>query len=140
MEKALVDANVILRYLTRDPPAMAEAALKIFNEARSGKISLSIIPITVAEVVWTLESFYGYSKQQIADTMTQFLLCEGLEVEGLDLLIGALTLFSEKNLNFADAILAITALRKGPKIIYSLDHHLNRVDGLKRLEPGHGNS
>lgn len=140
MKEALIDANVILRYLTKDPPAMAEAALKIFNEARSGKISLSIIPITVAEVVWVLESFYGYSKQQITDTMTQFLLCEGLEVEGLDLLIGALTLYFEKNLDFADAVLAITALRKGPKIIYSFDRHLNRVDSLKRLEPGHGNS
>ena len=140
MKEALIDANVILRYLTKDPPAMAEAALKIFNEARSGKISLSIIPITVAEVVWVLESFYGYSKQQITDTMTQFLLCEGLEVEGLDLLIGALTLYHEKNLDFADAVLAITALRKGPKMIYSFDRHLNRVDGLKRLEPGHGNS
>jgi len=140
MKEALIDANVILRYLTKDPPAMAEAALKIFNEARSGKISLSIIPITVAEVVWVLESFYGYSKQQITDTMTQFLLCEGLEVEGLDLLIGALTLYFEKNLDFADAVLAITALRKGLKIIYSFDRHLNRVDGLKRLEPGHGNS
>ena len=140
MKEALVDANVILRYLTKDPPAMAEAALKIFNEARSGKISLSIIPITVAEVVWVLESFYGYSKQQITDTMIQFLLCEGLEVEGLDLLIGALTLYHEKNLDFADAVLAITALRKGPKMIYSFDRHLNRVDGLKRLEPGHTNS
>ena len=140
MKEAFIDANVILRYLTKDPPAMAEAALKIFNEARSGKISLSIIPITVAEVVWVLESFYGYSKQQITDTMTQFLLCEGLEVEGLDLLIGALTLYFEKNLDFADAVLAITALRKGPKTIYSFDRHLNRVDGLKRLEPGHGNS
>lgn len=140
MKQALVDANVILRYLTRDPPGMAEASLKIFNEARNGKISLLIIPITVAEVVWTLESFYGYSKQQIADTMTQFLLCEGLEVEGLDLFIGALTLYHKKNLDFADAILAITALRKGPKIIYSFDRDLDRVDGLKRLEPGHGDS
>ncbi len=138
MKEALVDANVILRYLTKDPPAMAEAALKIFDEARNGKISLSIIPITVAEVVWVLESFYGYPKQQITETMTPFLMCEGLEVENLDLLIGALTLYHEKNLDFADAVLAITALRKGPKIICSFDRHLNRVDGLKRLEPGHG--
>jgi uncharacterized protein len=140
MKEALIDANVILRYLTKTPPAMAEAALKIFNEARNGKISLSIIPITVAEVVWVLESFYGYPKRQITETMTQFLMCEGLEVESLDQLIGALTLYHEKNLDFADAVLAVMALRKGPKMIYSFDRHLNRVDGLKRLEPGHGNS
>lgn len=87
MKEALIDANVILRYLTQDPPVMAEAARKIFDEARSGKGSLAIIPMTVAEVVWVLESFYGYSKKQIAETMTQFLMCEGLEVESLDLLI-----------------------------------------------------
>ncbi len=138
MKEGLIDANVILRYLTKDPPAKAGAALKLFDEARNGKISLSIIPITVAEVVWVLESFYGYSKQQIGETMTQFLMCEGLEVESLDLLIGALSLYNEKNLDFVDAVLAITALRKGPQIVYSFDRHLSRVDGLKRLEPGDG--
>ena len=140
MKEAFIDANVILRYLTKAPPAMAEASLNIFNEARNGKISLLIIPITVAETVWVLESFYGYSKQQIAETMTQFLMCEGLVVESLDLLIGSLSLYHEKNLDFADAVLAVTALRNGPKMVYSFDRHLNRVDGLKRLEPGHGNS
>ncbi len=140
MKEALIDANVILRYITKDPPAMAEAALKIFDEARSGKILLSIIPITVAEVVWVLESFYEHPKQQIAETITHFLMCEGLEVEGLDLLIGALDLYHEKNLDFADAVLATRALQRGPKVIYSFDRHLNRVDGLKRLEPRHGNS
>ena len=140
MKEAFIDANVILRYLTKAPPAMAEASLNIFNEARNGKISLLIIPITVAETVWVLESFYGYSKQQIAETMTQFLMCEGLVVESLDLLIGSLSLYHEKNLDFADAVLAVTALRNGPKMVYSFYRHLNRVDGLKRLEPGHGNS
>jgi predicted nucleic acid-binding protein len=140
MKECLIDANVILRYLTKEPPAMAEAARKIFDEAISGKISLSIIPITTAEVVWVLESFYEYSKQQIAETMTQFLMCEGLEVESLDLLIGALNLYQEKNLDFADAVLPTTALRRGPKMVYSFDRHLDRVDGLKRLESGHGNS
>jgi len=136
MKQALVDANVILRYLTKDPPVMAEAALKTFTDAQNGKVSLLIIPIVVAEVVWVLESFYGYSKNQISETMNQFLLCKGLEVEDLDLLIETLALYCEKNLDFADALLATTALRKGPNIIYSFDHHLNRVEGVMRLDPG----
>ena len=111
-----------------DPATGMAAALKLVSDP------------AVAEVVWVLESFYEYSKEQIAETMTQFLMCEGLEVESLDLLIEALSLYHEKNLDFADAVLAITALRKGPKTVYSFDRHLNRVDGLKRLEPGHGNS
>jgi len=136
MKKAFADANVILRYLTKDPPVMAEAALKVFTDAKMGKVALLITPLTVAEVIWVLESFYGHSKIQIAETLTQFLFCEGLEVEDLDLLIEALTLYKEKNIDFADASLAIRALRKGPRIIYSFDQHLNRVDGITVLKPG----
>jgi predicted nucleic acid-binding protein len=135
MKKAFTDANVILRYLTQDPPVMAEAALKIFTDAKMGKIALLITSLTVAEVIWVLESFYDHTKIQIAETLTQFLFCEGLEVEDLDLLVEALTLYKEKNIDFADAFLAIAALRKGPKIIYSFDQHLNRVDGITVLKP-----
>jgi len=136
MKRAFVDANVILRFLTKDPPSMAEASLRIFEEAKSGKVLLLVIPITVAEVVWVLESFYGYPKEKIAETMTQFLSCEGLEVESLDLLFEALNLYYEKNLDFADAILATTALKKGIPTLYSFDQHFNRINGIIRMEFG----
>jgi predicted nucleic acid-binding protein len=136
MRQAFIDANVILRFLTKDPPSMAEAALKIFEETKNGKILFLIHPIIVAEVVWVLESFYEYPKEKIAETMTQFLSCEGLEVESLDLLLEALNLYYAKNLDFADAVLATAALRKRIPMICSFDHHFNRINGIARLEPG----
>jgi len=136
MKKALIDSNVVLRYLTKDPPKMAEAALRTLDDAQNGKISLLLTVLTVAEVVWVLESFYGYSKAKIAETMGQFLFCDGLEVEDLDLTTEALTLYQGKNLDFADAFLATIALRRGPQAIYSFDQHFNRIPGITRLEPG----
>jgi predicted nucleic acid-binding protein len=136
MKKALIDSNVVLRYLTKDPPKMAEAALRTLADAQNGKISLILTPLTVAEVVWVLESFYGHSKVKVAETMGQFLFCDGLEVENLDLLIEALTLYQGKNLDFADAFLAAIALRRGPQDIYSFDQHFNRITGIRRLDPG----
>jgi predicted nucleic acid-binding protein len=135
MKRAFIDANVILRYLTKDPPEMAEAAMKTFMDAKNGKVFLLVTNLTVAEVVWVLESFYKYSKNQIAETLTEFLMCDGLEVESLDVLIEALTVYQEKNLDFADAFLAVCALQKGIPTIYSFDVHLNRVDGITVLKP-----
>jgi predicted nucleic acid-binding protein len=135
MNKAYIDANVILRYLTQDPPKMAEKALKIFTDAKKGRLTLLITSLTTAEVVWVLESYYGYSKKQISETLTQFLLCDGLEVESLDLMIGSLNIYQEKNIDFADAVLGSQALRKGPPSIYSFDHHLNRIPGITVQEP-----
>jgi len=136
MKKALIDSNVVLRYFTKDPPNMARAALRTLDDAQNGKISLVLTSLTVAEVVWLLESYYGYSKDKIAETIGQFLFCDGLEVEDLELVLEALTLYQGKNLDFADAFLAAIALRRGPQAIYSFDQHFNRIPGITRLEPG----
>lgn len=136
MKKALIDSNVVLHYLTKDPPRMAEAALRTLEDAQDGKISLILTPLTVSEIVWVLESFYDHSKAKIAETIGQFLFCDGLEVEDLDLLVEALSLYQGKNLDFADAFLAAVALRRGPQAVYSFDQHFNRIPGVTRLEPG----
>ena len=114
---------------------MAEAVFKTFRSAQEGKALLIITSLTAAEVVWVLESYYGYSKSRVAETLTDFLLCDGLEVEDVDFLIEALAMYHAKNLDFADAFLAVTALRKGPQTVYSFDRHFNRVDGLTVLKP-----
>jgi predicted nucleic acid-binding protein len=136
MKRAFVDANVILRYFTKDPPDMAEASLKTFSAAQDGHMRLIITPIIVAEVVWVLESFYGYSKETIAVTITQFLYSDGLEVIDLNILIQALSVYHEKNIDFADALLAVSALSHGPTRIYSFDHHFDRIAGITRCDPG----
>jgi len=136
MKRAFVDANVILRYFTKDPPDMAEASLKTFSAAQDGHLSLIVAPITVAEVVWVLESFYGYPKEQIAATIIQFLYSEGLDVMDLGIVIQALTVYKDKNIDFADALLAVYALNRGPNFIYSFDRDFDRIPGIARCEPG----
>ena len=136
MKRAFVDANLILRYFTKEPPDMAEASLKTFSAAQDGHMCLIITPIIVAEVVWVLESFYGYSKEQIAVTIIQFLHSDGLEVIDLDILIQALSLYEEKNIDFADGLLAVSALSRGSPLIYSFDRHFDRIPGITRCDPG----
>jgi uncharacterized protein len=135
MKTAFIDANIILRFLTKDPLPMAEAVRKLFLRAEAGEIGLIILPITTAEVVWVLESFYHYPKTRIAETVGDFLRCDGLLVEQSDIIQEALLLYKKKNLDFADALVAVTALRKGPPQIVSFDFHFDRVEGIQRQEP-----
>ena len=135
MKTVLVDANIILRFLTQDPPDMAQKSQLLFKQADEGLVGLIILSITVAEVVWVLESYYGYHKNQVAETLAEFLSCEGFRVEQKDLIQEALSLYQKYNLDFADALMASTALRKGPLSIFSFDRHFDRVEGIERLEP-----
>jgi len=114
---------------------MAEAAFKLFRKASQGEIILIIPMIAIAEVVWVLESFYNFSKETISETVSDFLLCDGLSVDQLDLLLEALTIYQKQNLDFADALISITALRQGHPFVYSFDRHFDRVEGITRLEP-----
>lgn len=135
MKTALIDANVILRFLTKTPPKMAEAALNLFKKADAGELRLFLHMITVAEVVWVLESFYAYPKAQIAHVMAEFLNCNGLSIEQEASLLEALVLYHEQNIDFADAILAVAAIQSGVTTLYSFDPHFDRVKGIIRLSP-----
>ncbi|MBW2032306.1 MAG: PIN domain-containing protein, partial [Deltaproteobacteria bacterium] len=52
-----------------------------------------------------------------------------------DLILSALTLYSQKNIDFIDAYNALMMKNKGIAEIYSYDKHYDRVEWLTRLEP-----
>lgn len=136
MNRAYVDANVLLRYLTQDPPEMADKARETLAAASEGKLGLILTAITMAEVVWTLDSFYGHSREQIATSLSAFLGAQGLEVPEREALTAALVLYRDRNVDFADALLAAYALENGPNLVCTFDHDFQRVGGLRILEPG----
>lgn len=136
MEHAYVDANVLLRFLTKDPQPMWEQALATMAAAARGEIRLILTPTTLAEVVWTLSSFYGYGRAEIGEELRSFINAEGLDVWDQDTMAAALTLYRDRNLDFADALLAAYALSEGPPLICTFDRDFRKVPGLSVLPPG----
>lgn len=134
--KTHVDSNVILRYLTGDPAHMAEKAARLLQRARDGEIALVLVEITVAEVVWVLQSFYRHGVQDISKRLMQFLLSEGIESPDRDLLLEALLIYGETGVKFGDALLAAHVLDEGQGQLFSFDEHFDRIAGISRLVPG----
>ncbi len=135
MKRVYLDANVILRLFTKEPLHMSEKAREVFFAAQQGKMSLVLIPIIVAEVVWVLESYYHFPKGQISSILTDFLYSDGLEVVDLYVLIQALNLYREKNIDFADALLGATVLSQGAGFVCSFDADFDRISGITRFRP-----
>lgn len=136
-EALFVDTNVFLRFLTKDVLDQAEAAHKLFQQAGQGNVSLITTSMVVAEVVWTLESFYKEAKEDIQPMVLSFLNTPGLDVEGEDLLLRALLWYIGKNVDFIDAYNAAWMENHGITTIYTFDQgHFSRLEGLKVLVPG----
>ena len=52
MKHLWVDANVLLRFITKDPPALAERSARLMAKAERGEVSLYVAPLVLAEVIW----------------------------------------------------------------------------------------
>lgn len=126
MEYVWVDANVLLRFITGDPPEMAAQALTLFQRAERGEVTLRLAPLVLAEVVWVLTSFYKLPKKRITEVLVPLLAAKGVWSESPDLLMQALLSMSLANVDFVDAFLAETARRQGESVC-SFDNDFDRL-------------
>ena len=121
------DANVLVRFLTGGPPEMAQRATRLLEKAERGEVSVRVHQVVVAETVWVLQSFYGHTKEEITRSLVPLLRDHGLKVEGSRVVLRALETMAEKNVDFADALLAETARARNESVI-SFDADFKRLD------------
>jgi predicted nucleic-acid-binding protein len=95
-----IDANYILRYLLNDNPEMANIAEQLFlNE------QVFIANEILAEVVYVLLGVYEISKIEIADKLISLINSDTILTDNERIIIEALTLFKNQNLDFVDCLL-----------------------------------
>ena len=123
-------------YLTNDSPAKARKAEALFKRAVSGRLSLKTSLLVIAEIVWTLESFYRLKHEEIVDRVGKILNTPNLDCPDRLLILQALDLYVTKNIDFIDAYHG--ALLRDTAVTQVLTYdkkHFGRIDWLKVVEP-----
>lgn len=100
----IIDTNVLVRFFVGDNPKQLATAKTWFNQAKTGKKTIRVQTIVVAETCFVLESFYKQSRQNIAQTFEVFLSQRWLKVENRQVLL-ALWPWYKKGLHFVDSFL-----------------------------------
>ena len=130
-ETVFADTNLFLRYLTNDIPAQADLVESLLHRAAKGKINLVTTSMVIAEIVWTLESYYELDKKEIQTMILGILNTDGLEVINSDLILQAIVHYTDKNVDFIDAFNAAWMVKNDVDKIYTFDQkHFNRFDGI----------
>ena len=136
-ERVFVDTNLFLRYLTDDVPAQADAVEALLRQAAAGEIALVVNSLVIAEIVWTLESFYQLPRDEVQAKVLAILNTPGLEVAESTLVLRATLWYAEKNVDYADAYNAAWLLGQDIKTAYTFDRkHFARLEGINTLVPG----
>lgn len=128
MKLYAIDANIVIRYLLNDPEA--SRIEKLFNSKRS----LLLTDVVLAEIVWTLHSFYKWDRKKISDALSSFLQVKNIQANN-SLLEKALEIFGRVNVDYIDAYLASYVELEGLEGVFSLDRDFKKIKETNRLEP-----
>jgi len=135
-DSTFVDTNLFLRFLTNDVPAQADAVEKLLRQAEQNKIQLVTNSLIIAEIVWTLESYYECEREDIQNKILAILNTSGLDIPESSLILRAIIWYAEKNVDFIDAYNAAWMEQKGIEKIYTFDQkHFARFDDVKVIKP-----
>ena len=93
-----IDANVVVRYLTRDDPGQAAKARAVVDAC-----NVVVGATALLETEWVLRSVYGFSSQDVADVLLAFAGLPGVSIESPALLAEALSR-TRYGMDFADAL------------------------------------
>jgi predicted nucleic acid-binding protein len=135
MDKLVLDANVLVRYLRADHEAHFSKVQKLFAQADEGKIKLILLDAVLAEVVFVLSSVYACSRQAIADALKPFIVHGAIECDRASLLVDALNRYALVNVDYMDCYLAaVSADRNCPVITF--DQDFRKFKDIKSRIPG----
>jgi len=131
-KKAVIDTNLLVRYLINDDQKKAEAVDNLLDRAAKGEVRIIVPSVVIAELVWVLESFYQLKADAILELVEAIINTSGLDVTDKSTIIPALRLYKSKKIDFIDAWIIEFAKERGVKAIYTFDkRHFRDIEGIE---------
>jgi len=135
MEATFVDTNIFLRYLTKDDPSKYEKCREMFKRAMKGDIAITTSGMVIAELVWTLLSYYRVPKAEVIEKVSVIVGTKNLTIPERHIVADALVLYARKNIDFIDAYNAVFMRYHDLREIYSYDEDFELIEEIRRREP-----
>jgi predicted nucleic-acid-binding protein len=128
-----IDTNVLVRYLAQDDPEQAAKATRFIANECSVDEPCLVNRVVLCELVWVLETAYGYPRARIASLLDQLFLTAELRIENSREASAALSEYWD-GADFADALIAFDNLHLGCEYTVTFDRKASRRDGFVLLK------
>ena len=116
-----LDTNVAIRILLNDIPDQHQKSLKLIQESNKEYL---VSDIAIMEIVFVLEKHYGFTREQIADTVTGLMNIWNLVINRGVISESIGFYLSHKSLSFEDCYMAETARFHNAEPLYTFDRKL----------------
>ena len=127
-----IDTNVLVRYLVQDDAEQGRKAARFIGQTCSAENPGLINRIVMCELVWVLESAYGYARSPIALAIEQILRTAQFRIEDHSEVWSSLREY-RNGADFSDALIATVNRRLGCIETVTFDRKAGRRQGFKAL-------
>lgn len=133
--KYFIDTNIFLRTLIKEDEESFKECYSLLEAVKQGKVKAITAHIVLAEVAWTLTSYYGFSKAKVTQALEGIINLGGLRIiDGYQARI-SLELFKKERVKYIDTLIAsIKGIQDKKLSVVSYDREFNRL-GVLRKKP-----
>ena len=128
-----LDTNVLVRHLVQDDPGQSRKATQVITKRCTRDDPGFINRVVLCELVWVLESAYGYSKDTIVAVLEKLLRTSQLKIEDVQAAWTAFRMYQKGKADFADCLLGATNRLGGCDETVTFDQATSKLEGFQLL-------
>jgi predicted nucleic-acid-binding protein len=131
---ALLDTNVLIRFLTSDKTQKFREVYTLFESLEHGNLRVELKLIVLFQVVFVLKSFYSVPREDIAPGILGILEYKGIIVKEKKIVRRTMELWHANKLDIVDCYLIACLEGDKQNILYSYDRDFDKFE-INRKEP-----
>ncbi|OGW47808.1 MAG: hypothetical protein A2V62_05740 [Nitrospirae bacterium RBG_19FT_COMBO_58_9] len=128
-----LDTNVLVRYLVQDDSGQSRKATQVIAKRCTRDDPGFVNRIVLCELVWVLESAYGYSKDTIVAVLEKLLRTSQMKIEDTQPAWTDFRLYQKGNADFADCLLGTTNRLDGCNETVTFDRAASKLEHFQLL-------
>ena len=131
---ALLDTNVIVRFLISEQNSKYKGLYEFFDSLENGEMQVELKLIVFFQVIFVLKSYYAVPKEEIAGNMIDLIGYKGIITKEIRIVRRTLEIWSDNNLDIVDCYLIACLEGDTQNMLYSYDHDFDKFP-VTRKEP-----
>lgn len=128
-----IDTNIFLRVLIGDDKNQFEECTLFLKAVKNNRVEAVTATIVLAEIAWTLSSYFGFSKQKTIQGVRSIINLRGLKIiDRYDHLL-TLFLYEKYSVKYIDALIASNELIQNKELcVVSYDADFDKLSVLRK--------
>jgi predicted nucleic-acid-binding protein len=126
-----LDTNIFVRYLTRDDPGQFRQAAQILERDLTTDNPGFVSLVTVAGLVWVLESIYDFTNEQVASAVYRMLRVPMLQIQNAREVFFAVEAHQTSTASFEDALIGALGAWAGCSTTLTFDKKAARLPSFR---------